>query len=326
MSLEPSLSSTRAGTNGDFDDFFGSPIDFPELEALYPNTFVQGNNEVAEFIIPNDINFGTIKDSFPVDHPNASEPCSPSYNGQALSTCDTSVSGASDSTCCCLMQALDLMKNLSSTNPPARALSNSPENAIAPSNRGNSNYSPAQAVVMENKQTIEAVINMLQCSCAEDGYLPTLLSMIVFKMLGRYAAAAGKQSQGESDGGDKPNMVNSTSGQMRQFGSPSSHNENVRRMAAQSILSELHRVQQLMNQLSPRLKSHGPGAASQNTERGTPDPKGAGQTCRFASIADGIGETPAAPFSANTLEQIEVDLRNYLRSLSSEIIHMLRQS
>lgn len=321
MPLEPSLSSALEGTSNDFDSFFTSPIDFLELEAPEPNNFTHGRNDIAKLLIPDDTSPDPASETSSVDRPNASKASFPSSNGQALSTSDTSVSGASDSTCCCVMQVLDLMKKLSSTKSPACALSNSPDDATITSNIGHSSNLSAQTVVMENKQTIEAVSNILQCSCAEDGYLLTMLSMIVFKILGRYAAAARKQPGGANEGIAMPSGSAFTEEQMRQLSSYCPDDEGLGRKAAQLILSELHRVQRLVNQLSPRLKARGVGGASKCG--GIPGARNSGGDCQILSLLD--IETTTTSFST-TLNQIEIDLRKCLSTLSSEVINMLRQS
>ena len=70
------------------------------------------------------------------------------------------------------------------------------------------------------------------------------------------------------------------------------------RMAAQLVLSELHRVQRLINVLGGRLKQDGP-------------------------VAGGFGDMSF--FSAAWFGQLETDLRKRVTSLSREIVDLLRQ-
>lgn len=83
-------------------------------------------------------------------------------------------------------------------------------------------------------------------------------------------------------------------------------------MAAQLVLSELHRVQSFINQLSMKLKmevgKHGGGTD-------TPNSMGCENT---------FGK-PTSPLSVMMLTQLEVDLRKRLKALSSKIIEGLRQ-
>lgn len=166
----------------------------------------------------------------------------------------------------CLTRALDLLKSIS-------------VDASAPSG---ASASPPQALLLENKLSTDVVNRMLACSCTEDGFLLTVLSMIVLKVLGRYAAAAGR------DAARRPGCG---------YGTPRADGDERQRIAAQLVLSELHRVQRLVNQLSPRLK----------------EPRDA-------------GGPQGSLFSASTMDQMGSDLRKSLSTLSLGIIHNLRQS
>ena len=150
------------------------------------------------------------------------------------------------------------------------------------------------------------------------------MSLIVFKVLGWYAAAARETPMG-ADGNASPNQP--LPGRRRQnsynceevlqyptvVGSYCIGGDDQGRMAAQLVLSELHRVQRLVNQLSMRLKSQGMrnGAGSPSSSSDSQD-----------SVSDGES---ALPFSATMLDQLEVDLRKRLRTLSLEIVEMLRR-
>ncbi|ORY69640.1 aflatoxin regulatory protein-domain-containing protein [Pseudomassariella vexata] len=344
MPPEPCLSPTLAGLNNEFNDFFTSPTDVLELETLEYNShnYNQGRNDISKLLIPDDINHELISEISSSDRPNASKASSPSPNGQALLTqSDTSVSLASDSAGCCLMQALDLLKNLSSTaatKPSTCHLSNSPADFVKlslvnPNGSSNSRHQSVQTVVQENREINQAVSNMLQCSCAEDGYLLTTLSMILFKILGRYAVAARMEPQprepkalenrdGNKSNGSSRRASSTLEQQMIQLGSSGSSStstscygpddQDLGRKDTQLILSELHRVQRLVNELSPIFKAHGLGA----TKRGG-----------YCQITLGWnGERAATTFSGTILDQIEVDLRRCLSALSSEIINTLRHN
>jgi hypothetical protein len=321
MPLEPSLASTLAGVSNEFDGFYDSPLDLFTLDALDPINFAQARNDIEKLLIPDDIGPDPVTDTSSLDRLPPSKASSPSSNGQSLSTSYTSITGLVDSSCSCLMRTLQFVKTFFSTQPPACAVSNQADDATATSNSAYSSHPLAQAVVIENKQTIEAISNMLQCSCAEDAHMLTMLAMIVFKMLGRYAAAAREQPGEAIKGRDRPTRNVSAKEQIRQLSSHCLENEDLRRRTAQSILSELHHVQRLVNQLSPRLKTHGVGAASGGRVSGVRDARG---DCKMSSVLD--GETTTATFSATTMDQIEIDLRRCLSTLSSEIISMLRQS
>ncbi|KUI60089.1 Aflatoxin biosynthesis regulatory protein [Cytospora mali] len=369
--LEPSLSSAAGTMSSDFNDFFTSPIEFSELDGLdIQNTTIKAHVDILKLLIPDDTattaESGS-ETSSTTDRPGPSMPSSPSSDGQVLSTRCTSVRGAPESQdCSCLVQALLLMKTLSlscnsssssstaTRSPPqggtlsfltapispvdggiTHSTNNGSSSNISSDSNGNGNnrisisgnFSTAQSVVAENKATIEAVSTVLRCSCAKDGYLLVILSLIAFKLLGRYAAAAARRQAGDSksDPGSYLRPVN---------------HDGIVRMSAQLVLSELHRVQRLVNELSLQLKAQRTerrSASSLGKDEGEGKRKGRGEGIsvvgarQFGGDRQGSGvvwegEAMMAPFSAATLEQIEIDLRRRLGVLSSEIIDTLRQS
>ena len=302
--LEHNRISGFEGENDILDGFFTSPINVLSLDSIdFLNHDPDAFSEASSF-----------------DHPDISKSPSFSSKAQSLLNGNTGASGASDSTLCCLTRALDLLKKLSSTKPIRCILTNGQNDDATASNAGNDVSLSVQAVVAENKQTFESVSNMLQCSCVEDSYLLTMLAMIVLKALERYAAAARKQFGGTGEEGDNPSASTSTQGQARQLSS--SGDESVGRLEAQLILSELHCVQRLVKQLSPRFRARvvGPGGKGRgNVER---------EMLRGGSQVSNLSERgmPKAPLSASIFEQLDVDLRKALSALSSDIIGNLRQS
>lgn len=320
--LKPSLSSTLTGLSGEFD-FDTSPIDFFGLDALDPIHFTADGNDVAQLVLPDGIHLDHAFDPSSRDRRHASKPSSPA-DGRSLSTSYRSVTGAVKPTGCCLMQALEYMKEFSSTMLPACARSQSLSRSLTTTSPMDRNRHPsAQAVVRENQQTIEAVSNMSQCSCAEDAYVLTMLAMIVFQILGRYAAAARKPPDATEEP-ERPDRNPSPHEQRRRLGRYYPDDDDRERTAAQLILSELHRVQRLINQLSPRLKTRGRGASGPGGGMAGVGANDAGGDRPLLSRSD--GERAPAPFSASTLEHIEIDLRQRLSSVSAEIISMLQQS
>jgi hypothetical protein len=316
--LDPSLSSTLVEMGSEFDHLFTSPIEFLDLEALDSHSFSPGSRDIAQLLIPDEIDSDLVPGTFSIERPSVSKASSLSSNDfQPLPSRDASVGDASsNSNCVCLMQALDLMKTLSttSTKPSAApsALSISPYDTSTVFDLNNNNPL-AQTVVMENKEAIETVSNVLQCSCVEDGYLLTLLSMIVLKMLGRYAVAARKRSCAAAAAAVE---------KCDKHSSFSTDHEGLGRTAAQLILGELHHMQRLVNQLSPRLNARESADSKPREAFGQEHPKGFfGQL----PLISGSGTT-MAPFSPTTLDQLEKDLRKALSSLSLEIINILRQS
>lgn len=165
---------------------------------------------------------------------------------------------------------------------------------------------------------------MLQCPCLQDGYLLAIISIIVFKVVDWYAAAA--RETPVTDDGQRPSKpypdrqrdTLCTSEQVLQIptvvGSDYVDGEDQSRMAAQLILGELHRVQRLVNVLSQRLKSHGTrheAVSTTNNAAGGQDTPLSGESTR--------------DLSATMMDQFEADLRKRLRVLSLEIVNTLRR-
>jgi len=151
--------------------------------------------------------------------------------------------------------------------------------------------------------------------------------MIVLKVLVRYAGAARIQPRGVGgverppDGSAKMHSASSSKDHIGQLGSTfdfAHDSEGLGRIAAQHVLSELHRVQTLVNQLSPRLKwpkeVGGNILGSDRYMMGLPP---------ITAQDEGVS---MMSFSAGTLDQLESDLRTNLTILSAELINRLRQT
>nr|AAM02976.1 AFLR [Aspergillus bombycis]AAM02977.1 AFLR [Aspergillus bombycis] len=182
------------------------------------------------------------------------------------------------------------------------------------------NLTTIDMVISGNKKATDVVRKILECSCAQDGYLLSLVVLIVLKVLAWYAAAAGTQytstvvggnnssdSSGSSRGSSSSSNSPATVSEERVLHHPSMvgedcvDEEDQPRVAAQLVLSELHRVQSLVNLLAKRLQEGGDDAA------GIP------------------AHHPASPFSLLGFSGLEANLRQRLRAVSSDIINFLQQ-
>lgn len=329
---DQSLSSAPTVQTTDLDDFFTSPISFPgpdrsSIDILGQTDFtsVDSSSNSASALLDA---FSLFEEAIS-ELPSFSNSHSSSNSRASLTNDTQSFQGfrATDATpCCCLARALGLMRPLF-LNPSSACTTFTPrtldETATPPT---------IQTVIAQNEQTIEVVSAMLQCSCSQDSYLLAIMSIIVFKVLGWYAAAARKTPPGLA--GDNSNNSsnddgNSSSSPHTSQSPHSSHFEQVlqapavvgsycldgedsARMAAQLVLSELHRVQRLVNQLSVKLKLQ---AAKNTPMAGTRSSSGCGD-------ADGDA---MSPFSTGMLDQLAGDLRKRLRVLSLEVVQGLRE-
>jgi len=329
-----SASSAVTDLTTDLDEFFASPVSFamPDMsdanvmdQAYFLSTGFESssnsssNNVFDIFPAFKDVNSeDAISDDSGSDFLVLSSPRSPP-NSRVSPMSDVQSYedfGTTDTPCFCLIKALDLMKQLFPNYSPACTIS---------STQGFDKHTTIptiQAVIAQNEQTNDAVSRMLQCSCSQDGYLLTIISLIVFKVLGWYAAAARKipssgdnscsaQSQRTSNS-RHPSHAEQVLQDPAIVGSYRLDGEDSTRMAAQLVLSKLHCVQRLVNQLSTKLKLQ---AARNGGGSNTPDSMG----CESAN-----SETPV-PFSAVTLDQFEVDLRKRLMALSLDIRERLRR-
>ncbi len=320
--VDQSLSSTLTDSITDLNNSFASPIFFsvPDL----PDSDILGQSHVFSTGVDGSSNGSTnLFDTFPVSEDAMSDllalstPRSPSNSRASTYSDAQSYQGprVADAPCFCLVRALGLMEQLflkPSTPCTTSATQGLDKDITVPT---------IQAVMAKNEHTIEDVSTMLRCSCSQDGYLLTIMSLIVFKVLSWYAAAAaarktpssssGKQSVQSSD--SSYSRHSSLSEQVVQdpvvIGSYSLEGEDSARMARQLVLSELHRVQRLLNQLSTKLKAQ---AAKSGAD--TPNSLGGG---------DSDSET-TLPLSGLMLDQLGVDLRKQLKALSLEIVEGLR--
>ncbi|KAK4168176.1 aflatoxin regulatory protein-domain-containing protein [Cladorrhinum sp. PSN259] len=272
--VDPALSS-------DIDSFFASPISLSDTDLFNQSDLFSGIDSAS-----------TSLDTFFLMDESLSAPIttppSPMYNGSSSSS---SLDHHQDG--CCLVKALGLMKELFPNSSTAcSSVSSSPKQQDSMSLGGDSHPMAMQTVINQNRRTVEAVGSILSCSCSRDGYLLSVLALIVFKVLRWYAAAAGKTLPAAT-------LAETVLQTPTRVGSYSLEGEHSAHMAAKLVLSELHRVQRLVSMLSERLR-----------------------TSHSADLDTG---GMASPFSAAVLDQLGVDLKKQLKGLSRDIVEGLRK-
>ncbi|KAK4646101.1 hypothetical protein QC761_207360 [Podospora bellae-mahoneyi] len=235
---------------------------------------------------------------------------------------------------CCFSIAIDILSRLF---PPAPAGCKHPPASQVDTPKART----IESVISENKQTIESLTRLLDCDCSTDQYLISLMTLIALKVMGWYAAAAddaasahpaafewpGSQSSSRSRSSVSSGSV--ASGSLGEqvlrlptiVGNYCVAGQHQDRMAAQLVLSELHRVQKIVNGLSSRLESIRLRAAQDG---------GSGASSGSSNVGD-VSEQPlggarAGPLSVPTFTQLEDDLRKRFRVLSSETINVLRRA
>lgn len=164
---------------------------------------------------------------------------------------------------------------------------------------------------------MKAILDMLGCSCSEDPYLVHLMCLLVFKIMSLYKSAIQRGDQSEF-------KEEHLSGQEMEMspnkGGHRAADEDRIRITAQSFFGELHLVQRLISMLSDRLKSF--GARNLPTESTS--------ATDVVAAATGIArshskdENGCLSLPVTLLHQLEVDLRRRLRTLSGEIVDIIR--
>ena len=183
----------------------------------------------------------------------------------------------------------------------------------ATSSSQSSSLPTINSVITQNRSTIESLNSMLICPCTLDRHLTTIIFLIALKVVAWYAAVARSTSQSSNcsaieaanDGcSRKPSpervlQTPTTVGRYHLDGDDSS------RMRAQLVLSELHRVQRVVELMSRRLE-----AMRQRSE---------------STISPHDTDPCEENVSASVFSQLEADLRRRLLTVSRDMMEILRE-
>lgn len=325
--VDPALGSFSRGltdlNTADIDKLFATPISLSDTDFLNQSDLFSGIDS-ASTSSNGQGNATTLLDAFcfmdeslsaPITTPRSppNSLASPMHAGSSSDQAsshkeDHNLPSLPDSSSpgCCLVKALGLMKELFPNSTTACSVSSSPKHDSPRS--GSAALPPnIQTVITQNRRTVEAIGSILQCDCSRDGYLLSVMALVVFKVLRWYAAAAGKTKTAAT-------LAEKVLQTPTKVGSYCLEGEHSEHMAAKLVLSELHRVQRLVNALSERLKVYSPIASNASAD----DAAG-----RAGNIELEIGVAP--PFSAAILDQLGVDLKKQLKALSRDIVEDLRK-
>lgn len=221
--------TSLTGLTVDFDTFLGSPSSFPLLNP--PDSLLASSNQCAQgstngsyleasFLFEEE--FSSLpNESLPATHPNPTD----------STHCKASPDDSSSS---CLVKALDLFRQLLPPDFATCTRTHSP---------CRDQGFTTETIVATNAKTVDAITHMLHCLCAHDDFLLVMVSMAAFKVMTWYAAAA----RGLSPDPKRDDVA-----------AAGSLTEDPGRLTAQSVLSELHRVQKLVNALSAKFKRYQP--------------------------------------------------------------------
>ena len=178
--------------------------------------------------------------------------------------------------------------------------------SVSPMEHDSSLFPTIDHVISTNKAIIDSVSTMLTCACSLDEHLASILTLITFKIMAWYAAAA------RDVDGNEPNY-HSIADCERVVHSPITvgkyhlDGHDRRRMRAQLILSELHRVVRLVELLSKSFEK-----ARSRTD-----------VLVDGSRMEDMG-TKNDWISASVFVQLEADLRKRLNAVTKETMTLLR--
>jgi hypothetical protein len=251
---------------------------------------------------------------------------------EGMETCDSLLNTAPpmQPRSCCFVTCLDLLRG--------RFL-NAHVGCEQSNQDGLTKVCTIESVIEDNKQTLETVQAVLECQCGNDGYVISLVCLIVIRVLGWYIAVARDPpgypqdkafSSTSSEGSDPDSRRPSVSSYEEQIlslppliGSCFVDSLQQSRMAAQLVLGELYRVQQVVSLVGCRLE---------NTRHQLIGDDFRGSTSPLSSsLPDSSGRllpmagTATSFLSPSTLNHLEEDVRNRLRAVASGIIDILRQ-
>ncbi|KAL2169149.1 hypothetical protein VTG60DRAFT_6389 [Thermothelomyces hinnuleus] len=273
-----------------------SPIDLPMPDIGGSNSGGQLGIDVASLLIPDDSTnqhdgsaSSDSSSSSTADLLNAASGASPAPASPAQRPVENGATGAdasstrSSSPCGCLNGALHLLKTLSSTGNSKSDSTTSADAASGGPDAAN-NRDSIQAVLQENKQSIESVESMLACpSCTHDSFLLTVLALAVLKVVQRYSAAAwGTTSQSASRYGATARMTTISAAD----GEPGDAGGDETARLASGILK--------------RCPPKRPHSASTTYQNNTPNNKSGGGSSNGASSMDDGMSSSSSSSSSNS--------------------------
>lgn len=228
--------------------------------------------------------------------------------------------------CACLVTAIGFLKQ-----SPTNSDSTEHRTKTAPQEKIEDDLdfcslASVQRFIAQHEVIMQAVESILQCPCSlEDGYLLTVLCLVLFKNLDCYAAAGNNACAAAVRGcvtapapANKEIQSRMNSPSLPTFGASDrtigADDGQDKRRNIQTLMGKMHQIQQLVNKLSARLKGGSLGVT----------PTGEHSMHDHATL--GIdGSAVTGPFSRSMFHQMEADLRQRLRKVSLATVEMMRQ-
>ncbi|KAH8703360.1 hypothetical protein BGW36DRAFT_403776 [Talaromyces proteolyticus] len=336
--------------NFDFDDFPVSPVSFSMLELPDMGEIpeagqfeAQNHNSIdfTETAIP-----AATDDSFPAFVEAATPqglllPSSAASQGWSDSR-PLSIDDDDSGLTCNFVRALDLLRKLSS--PMAHSCSLSHEGQAFEINTEIYPLPRAQSKIATIEKSVQTISDILQCQCSDDEYLLAILSIITLKILTSYTAIVRQQtaSRMEDDqimyshrresfdnnhsfhlrhGKGLPNFLPNFAATDVAYGAESEDQNGS--MISRNILSQLHRVQRLVNILCQRFKKSGQSSRCEGRPKSFSSCSSGPSNNRLDALSFSYSDNLFS-LSGSLLDQMEVDMRTRLRNLAAEIVDILR--
>jgi hypothetical protein len=284
--LDPNLSLL----NMPHDSFmeFSLPMSEPTVSS--------GNSDHSAF------DFNVFTPSF-----SSSSPSSRSSASIQGCTENTSNDGSlfTSTTGCCMLITLSMMSRLFPSAGSACTMLGASKSYGACQTRR------IEAAILENKEVIQSLIPLLDCPCMQDEYILSIMALITFKILESYSALAGVDDSQQQPNASVGNLTDWSVGISTTLIPTTVGVAGFDRslMTAQLVLSELQNVHRLVNALSLRLESiRLLNSSLYNSSLGSPKSSMPG----------------SSPLSVPMFEQLEQNLRQRLKAVSSGVIEQMR--
>ncbi|KAI0902992.1 hypothetical protein F4823DRAFT_330375 [Ustulina deusta] len=218
------------------------------------------------------------------------------------------------SQCSCLSRAFELLQELSlKPSGGTRSISTPDQVKRHPNGQEKANHRGAEG----NKKHVEEILNMVECTCSEDPYLLSLMSLLAFKIMGRYKIAA---REFENDGSTSDHHLRHFVAKRPTIEEYSYSGDNGKiRIAAQCFLEELLLVQQLVGLLSLRLRGLGAGISREQHATSSIYATSYVPVANSKAFLETTGGIGSLPLPTSLLYQLEVDLRRQVHALSIEV-------
>lgn len=218
----------------------------------------------------------------------------------------------------CFPYALDTLNKLFTGDETACMMSLG-EHSYSRSN--GLHQSSVHTIISRNEHAIKEMSRILQCPCSANSFLLTIVALVIFKVLDWYAHAAKMATTGE-DETLNGNPYSSLPSPRQRSVEPTvgSNDRDYDPQSAQLVLVELHRVQRVLSQLSPKLQACGPEPQRRRGSTASSQP-----SMVNPQFCEEVMTMASLPFSSVIIEQLEPEVRNRIRILSAEIIGFLRQ-